>query len=528
MRLPPGLTQVMDRMPMGIAVFGDDLRLVECNKTWSALVERHWDAPSSRAAAKVAAGAHLFDLVPGAGDWGPPLLERVRGGETLMQEDVRVEGGGAVSYWNVIASPIIEGERFGGFIMVLADATERVRAWQELERRVGERTLELERRRQVADGLHDIFDILNSDRALEEVLDFIIAEANRLLASDAVSVSRVDVRYDMLRLETSYGLDDPTFAELEIPIAGGGVVGETIAKRRPMLVGNVDVLMENARRQMPPDQQALLARLFTRYRAILAVPIIVQNDLYGSLTMFYLEPQEFSDEDAALAGDLADHLALAIENARLREQARASAIADERNRLARDLHDAVTQTLFSASLIAEVLPMLWAKDRTEGERRLEELRSLTKGALAEMRTLLFELRPAALIEADLADLLKQLAEATTGRARVLVELAVAGGSVPLPSDVQVALYRIAQEALNNVARHAGATKAKVELVRRPGHVELTVEDDGRGFDPAEARGKHMGVGIMRERAASIGATLEVRSGPGEGARLSVVWQAAGG
>ena len=128
----------------------------------------------------------------------------------------------------------------------------------------------------------------------------------------------------------------------------------------------------------------------------------------------------FDDLDLFTAQTLADQLAIAIENAHLYEQAQELATVQERQRLARDLHDAVSQTLFSASLIAEVLPRLWERNPDEGRKRLEEIRQLTRGALAEMRTLLLELSPAALVDADLGDLLRQLAESITGRARIPV------------------------------------------------------------------------------------------------------------
>ena len=158
----------------------------------------------------------------------------------------------------------------------------------------------------------------------------------------------------------------------------------------------------------------------------------------------------------------------------------------ERTRLARDLHDAVTQTLFSTTLIAEVLPDLWEMNRAEGLRRLEELRQLTRGALAEMRTLLVELRPNALVEVPLSVLLRQLTDAMIGRARIAIQLSAEGdaaGGTRLPADVQVGLYRIAQEALNNVVKHAKATQAVVTL-RQGETVRLTVADNGAGFDPA--------------------------------------------
>jgi PAS domain S-box-containing protein len=209
----------------------------------------------------------------------------------------------------------------------------------------------------------------------------------------------------------------------------------------------------------------------------------------------------------------------------LAAQAREQAAAAERTRLARDLHDAVSQTLFSASLIADVLPRIWEKDATEGRRRLEEVRQLTRGALAEMRTLLFELRPAALADADLSDLLRQLAESVTGRARVPVSTSLEGQCL-LEADTKIALYRIAQEALNNVAKHSGALQAQVVLSCAPGSVEMRIHDNGRGFEKSDVAGKNLGLRIMRERASAIGASLEIHSDPGQGTEVVVKWQSS--
>src|SRR6266545_4609494 len=188
----------------------------------------------------------------------------------------------------------------------------------------------------------------------------------------------------------------------------------------------------------------------------------------------------------------------------------------------RDLHDAVTQTLFSTSLIADVLPRLWERDQNEGLRRLNELRQLTRGALAEMRALLLELRPATLSEVGVGELLRQLTEAITGRARVPITLTV-DGQPQLQPDVQIALYRIAQEALNNVARHANASQAAVYLHGRVDEIELRISDDGQGFDPSCIALEHLGLGIMRERAEAIGATLHIEAQPGSGTQVVIYW-----
>jgi PAS domain S-box-containing protein len=203
-------------------------------------------------------------------------------------------------------------------------------------------------------------------------------------------------------------------------------------------------------------------------------------------------------------------------------KAREQAAANERNRLARDLHDAVSQTLFSASLIADVLPRLWERDEAEGRKRLEEVRQLTKGALAEMRTLLLELRPAALVEADLSYLLKQLGESITGRSRIPVTVLIQG-EYPLPEEVKIALYRIAQESMNNMARHSAAKAAKLTLLFKKNRVTLEVSDDGHGFDMKTVYPDSFGLGIMRERARQIGAQLSVQSKTGGGTRIKILW-----
>ena len=192
----------------------------------------------------------------------------------------------------------------------------------------------------------------------------------------------------------------------------------------------------------------------------------------------------------------------------------------ERTRLARDLHDAVSQTLFSASIIAEVLPRLWEKNQEEGRRRLEEVRQLTRGALAEMRTLLFELQPAALADAELSYLLHQLAESITGRTRMPVNVHVEG-QCDFPAEVKIALYRITQEALNNVAKHSGAKLANIEVTCKSGVTELIVSDNGKGFDVSSVRPESLGLGIMRDRAKGIGAELIIQSHIGSGSKIIV-------
>jgi len=206
----------------------------------------------------------------------------------------------------------------------------------------------------------------------------------------------------------------------------------------------------------------------------------------------------------------------------LAEKAAVEAVTADRTRLARDLHDAVTQTLFSASLTAEVLPDLWDMDVDEAKRSTEELRQLTRGALAEMRTLLLELRPATLTQTRLGDLIKQLCEAFIGRSRLPIKLNIEG-DCQLPPEVQVAVYRIAQESLNNVFKYARATLVNVNLFISQDTVHYETCDNGIGFDMSTIKPTSLGMRIMRERAEAIEADFQITSMPGSGTCIALTW-----
>lgn len=200
-----------------------------------------------------------------------------------------------------------------------------------------------------------------------------------------------------------------------------------------------------------------------------------------------------------------------------------SAIELERKRIAGDLHDSVTQTLFSTAAIADALPEVWQRRPEEAMKGLNDLKHLTRGALAEMRTLLLELRPAALLDKKCGTLIKQLCEATAGRSRIAISIDIENDQ-QLPPDIQFAFYRVSQGALTNIVKHAQASKVEARFKCQDHEVCLEIVDDGCGFDVEGIDGKGMGISIMRERARSIGGDLELTSEPKTGTRLSLVWR----
>jgi signal transduction histidine kinase len=260
-------------------------------------------------------------------------------------------------------------------------------------------------------------------------------------------------------------------------------------------------------------------------RSFLGVPITSRSDVIGA---FYLTEKKgerkagFTDEDEELIRTLAAHAAIAIENARLHERSRELSTIEERKRLARELHDSVTQTLFSIGLTAEAAAELVDSEPARARDQLGHLQELARAAMREMRSLIFELRPAELETEGLAAALRKHVEVLRRLHEQEIELQV-GGDRRLPPAVEKGLLRIAQEALGNALRHAGASRVAISLVTRDSLVALRVADDGRGFDPEEAaaRSRRLGLTSMRERTEALGGMLSIDSEPGSGTTVAV-------
>jgi nitrate/nitrite-specific signal transduction histidine kinase len=388
-----------------------------------------------------------------------------------------------------------------------------------------ERRKEADKRRRVAENLRDILATLNSNLPLQDTLNYITAQSTHLLGSCASLLYRYDHDGKYAWIEARHGypeeLSDIDGEPLSSVLASGYMLA-----RQPFVYDipeDIDAYIQNQPCLSP--ESIRMAKVVSRlYRTYLAVPLIIGNEIYGALCLYYSDQYELTDDDIGIAVSFTDQAALAVANALLRQKLEKTAVAAERNRLARELHDAVTQTLFSASLIAEVLPRLWNRNPEEGQRRLEELRQLTRGALAEMRALLLELRPSALVEADMSELFRHLIEAFTGRTRVPVQFVIEG-KCDLSPDVKVGLYRITQEAFNNIAKHANANQVRFRVNAQLDRVTMEICDDGCGFSQDQISPDHLGVGIMKERAENIGADLCIESQVGNGTRISLVWPA---
>jgi signal transduction histidine kinase len=376
--------------------------------------------------------------------------------------------------------------------------------------------------------------LVTADLRLEELLQRAADAIHELLGFPNLAIPLIDPEQPgILVLSVKGGHYKPRIpGEYRIPITTG-LMGEAARTRRTVLVNDVTA-----------DPRYLPTPGGAPARAELAVPILLGDRVLGVVNVERDEP--FSEEDAGIVGIIADQLAVAIENARLYASAQQVAVLEERQRLARELHDAVTQHLSSLTLIAQTLGPAYSRDREEGESRARRVVELSQVALDEMRVLLAELRPRARDKHGGPE-----AEAPAGSARARLRhhglaeaLALLAGDVscdalpvdadltryvPRPLAEEEALYRIAQEALSNVVKHAGATYVQLQLASDGRTTVLSITDDGRGFTTSvERTGEHavqmggLGLLTMRERAAAIGATIRIDSAAPRGTTIEVV------
>jgi signal transduction histidine kinase len=378
--------------------------------------------------------------------------------------------------------------------------------------------------------------IITADLRLADLLERAADAIHELLGYPNVAIALVESGDPpILVLRTVGGhYKDIVKGEYRIPV-DRGIMGAAVRERCSQLVNDV---ASDPRHLPTPGAVGITAEL--------ALPILLGERVLGVLNVESGEP--FSEEDAASLQIIADQLAVAIENARLYERAQRVAVLEERQRLARDLHDSVTQHIFGMVLIGESLGTAWRRDPTEGENRVTRLVDLSRAALAEMRALLAELRPdseelAASTErsglgrlrrtglaASLASLARELAAESP---RVSVD---ATDYRPQPLQTEEALYRIAQEALNNVMKHAAAEHASITVRTTNGETVLEITDNGVGFRSGrrklERRGAALsgglGLSTMRERAEERGGTLRLDSVPGQGTRVVVQIPEEGG
>jgi len=370
---------------------------------------------------------------------------------------------------------------------------------------------ELQSRLEEMVGLQRLGTLLLEEHDFDRVLQAICEQLQRLTDAGGVGLALLEDDPRYLEMRTVVGPSADALRGARIPTEGS-FAAEALRTNRSQR-------SDDAQNDPRGYKQSLV---LGNTRTILSVPMKTRQRSVGVLSIYNkLGEGGFTDRDADLATFFANQAAAAIENARLYEQSREYAVVEERNRLARELHDSVTQSLFSVSLLSEAALSLLERDPSKARERLERANELAVGALAEMRALIFQLRPMTLQEEGLLSAIKKHLAALLSRHGRVVELKVTGSVRRLPAQIEDAAFRIVQESLNNVVKHANAPRAQVELGFELDVLRISTSDNGIGFDPHARRRAHtMGLASMRERAESVGGHLTIDSTPGGGTRVA--------
>ena len=500
-----------DRVPFGLAVFDLDGRLQRCNRTWTGFYELYFDAGPDY----TAPGRHISDLIPGNETSVGELFDAVRAGHVVRQAAHRITIPGGTTYWDVVFAPLYDHGELVGVLDVVTDATDRVQSTERLEARIRAFT-------RVAAGM-------TVDQPLLATLEQIRSEILGTTTATACSVV-------VWQGSTS---DAPRLATVPDPVFGPGYAE---AFHAMYVTSGVDqrtaddveplTFWRGARTDALSDPRFAPVRPFwsrplPEWEDAVLLPLVSGREFFGELHVHLPAGSRFGDDDADYLLAMADHAALAIQNSALFVEQRESVGAAERQRLARELHDSVSQALFSMTMHARTAqrrlePLGAEADLARAE--VARLQELTRGALAEMRALIFELRPGALAEEGLGAALTKQAAAIAAREQVTIEVTTPPRRLPLPADAEEHLYRIALEAMHNAVKHARPRRIDVTLWvdDTAGQVALRVSDDGIGFDTSAERPGHLGLGTMRERATGLGGGVTLDSLRGRGTRVTVV------
>lgn len=375
---------------------------------------------------------------------------------------------------------------------------------EELEQRVADRTRELS-------ALYDVTTVANESLDLSTTLERSLERVLGAMRSQAGTIHLLDETGETLHLTVQQGVPPDLAVQLETRSTSDSLLGLVIKHGDPLIVPDLAF-----HPRMPQAGR-------NSFQAYIGVPMRARGQALGVLSVARAREQpQFNVEEVALLTTIADQVGVVVESARLRQLAEQSAVMEERARLARDLHDSVTQLLYSMNLFATVgREACNLGDMAQVNSCLTELGQIAQQALKEMRLLVYELRPLALAQEGLVGALRQRLDAVERRTGVQAQLQ-AEPMLDLPGRIEEALYHITQEALNNALKHATATAITVRIEATDGRVELEVTDNGSGFDPTAGDGQGgLGLTSMRERVEKLGGTLAVLSTPGEGTKVKV-------
>jgi PAS domain S-box-containing protein len=394
---------------------------------------------------------------------------------------------------------------------IITDVTDRVQSRQMLEQRVTERTRELTTLLEVATSVASTLELQPLLRVILEQLQQVVDHTGAaiFLLEDDERLRLLDYRGPLTRTELKWIW----------PLAGAHHSREVIRSQKPVIIPDIraDAPLALAFRAKAMEDLGTVPGDISSW---MGVPLILRERAIGVLAMDNSAVDAYTLRHAELALAFAAQAAVAIENARLFEQAQGKAALEERQRLARELHDSVSQALFGIGLGARTARTVIEQDPARAVAPLDYVLSLAEAGLAEMRALIFELRPEALQEEGLVAALEKQVAALKARYGIAVDADL--GDIPaVPLHVEEAIYRIAQEAMHNTVKHARASRVELALGQDADGIRVLIADDGKGFDTSGSFPGHLGLRTMRERAERLGGTLTLTSVPGEGSRIEV-------
>jgi signal transduction histidine kinase len=429
------------------------------------------------------------------------LKKRVIATGLLTREEVSVTVGARTNFYDMTLDPLFDADgTVTGLTCAATDITERKQLYDQMRRRLSES----ESIQRIAKGLLQRI-------GLDEVLQIICAEAMQLTGATGSAVLLLE-EDGWLRVTKSAG--SPEYSINRLPVSG------SFAGRAFQTGDHVWVNLQDK----DPDDDANQLQDYPWIKglvSLLVVPLKVDTKVIGILNILN-KPGELTQEDMRIIDLFADQAAIIIEHVRLQYQAEQLAVLEERQRLARELHDSVTQALYSVTLYADAARMAFSAEKWEAlERNLQEVRNMAREAMYDMRLLVFELRPFMLETEGLASALRARLAAVEGRSGLKTNVLVEEER-RLPIKMEEELYRIAQEGLNNVVKHAGATQVQIRLKYDERAVSLELIDDGKGFEP-EAIHQSGGFGLqgIQERVQQLEGTLNIESAPLRGTHLSI-------
>ncbi|MGD2177712.1 MAG: GAF domain-containing protein [Anaerolineae bacterium] len=499
------LPKLVGSASIGLAILDRDLRLCSCNPAWIEAVG--CSAPSD----DIVPGQGLLELIPGIEPQIESAMEQLLDGKTVQLKAISVEGQTGSLHWDLALVPLVEEGDVVGFLHLVTDVSRRVSARRALRRRV--RTC----RRELL-ALRDVMGAASESLELEEVLGRLLDRVVTLMKSEVGAIHLLDDQRTTLRLATSRGISASVLPEIDSVEVGTDLASRPVDWGEPSAVPDIAESLQRHLAVLSLDEAA----------TTVVAPVRSRGNSLGVLSIVGQPGRVFDDGDVAVLASIADQIGVAVENARLYQQAEQLAIVRERGRLARELHDSVTQSLYSLTLLAEASErLIGAGDWRRVREYVGRLGEIAQQALKEMRLLVYQLRPLVLKRDGLVGALQHRLDAVEKRAGVDARLLVSG-TVELPASAEEELYRIAQEALNNALKHGAPTSVTVRICADKDGAVLEVVDDGCGFDLGSIDMEvGMGLASMRERTERLGGALDVESVPGEGTSVRVTLEVAG-